>query len=171
MPIVDPKTLYNAQGVAKTRKFILEFCTTAEDRLNSTFSVSEHPNPEKVPMKILYMSLSVDDPSEVSFAEEVFGHLGFWHDLSETDFMKPYVERWRREADLKRKQKAFKTIIETATKGDTSASRLSAAKYLLEKAWEPKDTKARKQDKQDIKTVADSFKSDLERLQEQGLFN
>lgn len=174
MPIVDPKDLYSSFQKAKTRKLIYEFVSDAEDKDATIFSVADMPKEDKIPLKVLYLSLSVEDPSEVAFAEEVFGDLSFWLELQSTAAMKPYIDEWRYLASLKRKQRAFKAIITAAEKGDTTASRLSASKYLIEEPWMLKgDARTKKDIRKKISDSASEalnvFSDDVKRLKEQGI--
>lgn len=171
MPICTQDQIYSSMGHAKTRNLILEFSSSAEVRAKTIFSVSDNPHPEKIPLKTLYMSLVVDDPTEVAFAEEVFGSVSFWENLCNLTLFKPYLERWRKEADLRRKKKAFQAIIETATSKEVSATRLSAAKYLIDEPWKTGDRKARKESKQTTQEAFETYKSDVERLKEEGIIN
>jgi len=121
------------------------------------------------------MGHSVDDPSEVTFAEEVFGDLFFWQSLTEASFFKKHIEEWRLLASTVRKKEAFKAIInEVKTNGKSS---FTAAKYLIEEPWKTGNAMERKRNK---KLIADSaeaafsdstIQSDLKRLKEEGIIN
>ena len=118
----------------------------------------------------LFIAMVTEDPSEVSFAEEVFGDVGFWIWLSDQFFIQQYVREWREVAAVRMKQKAFKAIIET-TKSE-GASRFAAAKYLIEEPWKAKAPRNVKDKVKKTATEAASvFVDDIERLKQEGLIN
>ncbi len=169
MPIFDPKDLYNKQNNPLLREV---FCEHNPDALLTVNKLGEEG---KICLFKLYMAHSVDDPSEVTFAEEVFGDLYFWQTLTESTWFKRHIEEWRFLAATKRKQKAFKSIIaEVETKG---RSAFSAAKYLIEEPWKLGSAVERKKVRKQISDTAEaalgdsSIQKDLARLREDGLIN
>ena len=119
-------------------------------------------------IKDIFIAMCVEDPTEVEFAEAVWGDVGYWMDLSSQEFLKPYLDEWRRECSIRRKQKAFKAIIKEA---DTGKNPFVAAKYLIEEPWLDKKPSTRRRTKETTKAAAAPFSEDIERLREQGLVN
>lgn len=112
----------------------------------------------------LFISLVTNDPSEASVGEVVFNDVYYWLILRETDFIKPYLEEWRKVADVKRKQKAFESIVnEVATNGK---NQFAAAKYLIEEPWKPNTKASRATKKETTKEAFDPFKEDIQRMSE-----
>jgi hypothetical protein len=129
----------------------------------------------KVCLYKLYIAHSVDDPSEVTFADEVFGDLYFWQCLTEANWFQRHIQEWRLIAATIRKREAFKSIInEVRTNGKSS---FTAAKYLIEEPWKTGNALQRKQNKKLISDSAEAafsdstIQSDLKRLKDEGIIN
>jgi len=99
----------------------------------------------------LYME--TNDPTEWKFATTHLGGWKHWEMLCDCTWFKPYVERWRRELELRMKSQALARIMAEAKTSNKES--FSANKYLLEKGWEPKDSSKRgRPSKDDIKQAA-----------------
>lgn len=166
MAIFKTEELYNNRNNMLLRDIFCEWNPSA------ILTYNKNGKDGKVNLFNLYMAHAVDDPSEVVFAEEVFGDLYFWQCLAESWF-KPHVEEWRHLAAIKRKQQAFKAIItEVKTNG---RSAFTAAKYLIEEPWKLGSATERKKVRKQISDTADAalqettIQSDIKRLKEQGL--
>lgn len=167
MSILTPKDLYNDRNNMRLREIFSEFNPEA------LLTMDRNGKEGKISLYKLYIDLSVDDPSEVAFAEEVFGDIYFWQTLCQSNWFSKHIMEWREIAAIKRKKAAFKTIVdEVKTKGKNS---FSAAKYLIEEPWKLGSAKERKKVRQEIaKTAEEAFKdttlqSDINRLKEEGL--
>ena len=166
MAIFSPKDLYNSRNNMLLRDI---FCEWNPDAM---LTFNKNGKDGKINLFNLYMAHAVDDPSEVTFAEEVFGDLYFWQCLAESWF-KPHLEEWRHLAAIKRKQGAFKAIINEVKTNGRSA--FTAAKYLIEEPWKIGNAAERKKVRKQISdsaeaTLSDStVQSDLNRLKAEGL--
>lgn len=127
-------------------------------------------------LQTLFINLTVEDPTEATFAEVVFGDVHYWLKARENRILKPYIEEWRMVADVKRKAMAYEAIIsEVKNKG---RSAFSAAKFLIDEPNKDKrnpkvkesveETKARareeatySEDFRNIKDLLDEQKSQL----------
>jgi basic membrane lipoprotein Med (substrate-binding protein (PBP1-ABC) superfamily) len=120
-------------------------------------------------LRELYVAHVVDDPSEVGFAEAVFNDVRYWMRLRKASFMEKPLKEWEEIVEAKRKQKAFKAVMNEVENEGRSC--FSAAKYLIEESWKSdKNTKVgKKRITETKKTALDPFKDDLERLEERGL--
>jgi hypothetical protein len=129
----------------------------------------------KISLFKLYMAHSVDDPSEVTFAEEVFGDLYFWQCLTEANWFQRHIQEWRLLAATVRKREAFKSIIKEVRENGKSS--FTAAKYLIEEPWKTGNAMQRKQNKKLISESAEAafsdstIQSDLKRLKDEGIIN
>ena len=126
----------------------------------------------KLSLYKLYM-IYFEDPSEVGFAEEVFGDIHFWKALTESTSFKYELEEWRWEASEKRKHMAFKAIVQEA-KGGKSA--FTAAKFLIDEPWikgrtlqERKKISKRQEEASSKAYQTISVSEDFKRLKEQGI--
>lgn len=119
-------------------------------------------------LRDLYIALVVNDPSEGTFAETVFGDVYFWTRLRKAGFLQPYLEEWKTVTDIKRKQKAFKAIIDEVENSGRSA--FTAAKYLVEEPWlDKRDPENKKNAEKTSKVASNFYNEDVQRLKEQGL--
>lgn len=176
MPICTPEDLYGYNNLKRIGSIVYELRRGDDDGSRSLFSISSNPQNGRISLEKLYMTFCVDDPTEVTFAEEVFGDLEFWLEMRESSRMKPYVEQWQHMAAIRRKQKAFKTIVaEIEEKGKNS---YQAAKYLIEEPWVTGTTAAerKKARKRVSETAEEAFQAkqiqeDVLRLKEEGILN
>jgi len=116
------------------------------------------------------MQYAVDDPTEYSFAVEVFGDMAFWLNLRDKYPIKDCIEDWETEAEVARKSKALGLIREATRDPKTS---FPAAKWLIEHGSKMRPSfatmdkrKVRKHDKEQIASILEKkdFAEDLDRL-------
>ena len=113
----------------------------------------------------LYME--IDDPTEWNVAQELVDGWEHWEILCESSWFKPYIERWRKELDLRMKSKALHKIRLEAKTNNKEA--LAANRYLLERGWEPKESNKNKRGrptKEEIKQAANTLASEERSLLE-----
>jgi hypothetical protein len=101
----------------------------------------------------LYMESN--DPTEYKFATEHLESWDHWTMLCECNWFKPFINRWRKELEVRMKSNALAKIMAEAKAG--GKEQFSANKYLLEKGWEPKDSlgKRGRPSKEEIKKAAE----------------
>ena len=164
MSILSREDLYTEHNVPKTASNIKEL---ARDTDNPVFTL--YPELEGyISLQKLFVSLTIDDPTEVNFAEEVFGDVGYWMILQKVAKLKPHIEKWREIAEMKRKQKAFKAIINEVE--HEGKGKLQAAKFLIEEPWKNKRIKTtREASKKTTERAFNSVSDDYKRLREEGL--
>lgn len=158
--------LYMPGGQMYTQSLFREWGN--EDAL---LTYTKHKQDGATSLKELYIGFCVDDPTELEFAEHVFGDYLFWEHLKSVSWMAKEVEDWKRIVDVKRKSKAFRTVIQEATNAD-GRNRFTASKYLIEEPWKAKDgrtkdgRKARKESRETTEAAAESreLKEDFERI-------
>jgi hypothetical protein len=171
-PMIDRKYLYGHTGRRLTRSLFKETCLTTDSPL---MTLGRDTDNGYINLRELFIKFVVDDPSESDFAEAVFGDYSFWVFLCKADWMGEYVEEWRMIADVKRKAKAFKTIIKEVD--EEGKSSFTAAKYLIEEPWKVKEAEDKRGARQRIRKTAEQafeesgISEDVKRLKEQGLFN
>lgn len=164
-PMFPRELLYNASGKKKTTSLFVETQRTGDEPFMTLKADKGNGN---ISLRDLFIQLVVDDPSEVTFAEVVFGDMEFWLHLSNCGWMQEYVKSWRSITDAKRKSKAFKSILSEIENEGRSA--YSAAKYLIEEPWKDKRNKeVKEQVKETTKAAYSEYSSDVSRLKEQGL--
>lgn len=87
-------------------------------------------------MYLLFLESVAQDPTEYTFAMTYLDGWEHWEQLQECEWFKPYLSRWRLEAELKMKSKALLRVIELANAGGKEG--FQAAKYLLDNGYQPK---------------------------------
>jgi len=140
----------------------LFFETAGPDKQYVVYTLKDHDHVGYPSLYRLYME--TNDPTEWEFAQKYVDGWDHWERLCESPFFQPYVQRWRKELELRMKSKALARIMaESKTSGKES---FAANKYLLEKGWEPKDgqNKRGRPSKQEIAQAAKEQAQHLTRL-------
>ena len=130
----------NIRNKPRTKSLFYEL--SYDDPSDSIFTLKEedivaHGRPMMSLHKV-YMAMVPNDPTEYEFAMTVFGSWDCWKAICNSPPLKPHVNKWRKEAEVKVKSEAIKSIAEEMKTGGRSS--FSAAKLLLEKGWLDKDT-------------------------------
>lgn len=174
MPICTKEQLYGSNNVPRTKDIFYEHRFTGKSEgANAIFTVANVPAEGYIPLKKLYMSFCVEDPSEITFCDEVFGDFHYWSCLQEASLFKPILETWRYEASVRRKQLAFKEVIKELKEGKAS---FQAAKYLVEEPWkggptaaDRKKAKAKSQESAEEAFQNSQIQDDVKRLRDSGI--
>lgn len=169
MPLLSYDQLYNISGVPRFSHLVVELCYTRPERDQAKALFTLRNEKEGfISLKKLFVEYTASDPSEASFAEALFGDIGYWLRVRDLKELAPYLESWREEADVVRKSRAFKAVVKEVEENGKSA--FSAARYLIEEPWKDKrNPKASKQTKATTSRASRQVKSDIERLKEEGL--
>ena len=175
MSLLSSSQFKTKEGVVRTKSLFYELLY--DDHTYAVFTTKEedHETPDGKPLVSfpkLFVSSLVDDPTEYSFAMEVFGSWSAWDKIRNSDKrLVKKIEAWRLEADIARKAMAFRSVVEEA-KGGKSA--FSASKYLIEGSWKTKGPDGRSARSRERETAQLAFEKsgvdeDLERLRDEGL--
>jgi hypothetical protein len=122
-----------SSGPRFTQSLFLE--QSYHDKSQVLYSLKDHDNNGYPSLFRLYMEM--EDETEYEFATRYFDNFPHWEQIAALSWMKPHVERWRRELRLKIAARALRKLKEHAEHGEGREA-LASAKYLLEKGWEPK---------------------------------
>ena len=168
MPILTRDQIYTVNNKPIFIQHIHELRLAKADAPPAIFTIRDEKE-GLISLKKLYMKFVVDDPTESVFAEEVFGDLGYWLQARNMIPFRPVHKEWIEEADILRKQIAFKAIMAEAKEGGRSA--FSAAKFLIDEPWKGRAAKAqsKKTTEAAFENAKKDFSEDYERLKEQGL--
>ena len=156
--------LYASTGMRKSKSLFIEYRV---EGIEPIFTLSRHEREGLISLRNLYIQYCVDDPTEVEFAEAVFGDYGFWLNLSTTMYVAKELEEWRAIVDIKRKAQAFKTIMKEVQEDGRAA--FSAAKYLIEEPWKGRKQATRQKVKETATKAYSEVQDDINRLRENGL--
>lgn len=119
----------------------------------------------------LYMEL--EDETEYVFATTYLDGYEHWEILCNCTWFQPYIQRWRKELTLKLTAKRLKILINDSM-DETSKSKTSSTKYLIEQGWLAKgDLKRGRPSKDEVRNELDkqvkeekAVQEDLARIQE-----
>lgn len=166
LTMLNKDDIWAANGHPKTSSLFKESCRWDDKPIMSL----NGGDPTLPCLRDFFVPLVANDPTEVEFAEAVFNDLRYWLKLKEAKFMQPYLEEWRELADIKRKQMAFKALLdEVKTNGRSAAT---CARYIIEEPWKTsKSKKTEATKKRTTQKAVEPFSDDISRLQEQGYFN
>lgn len=166
-PMFDISQFLDPVGRYRSRGLFKEVCRPEDTPL---FSWSKDTNNGYVNIRELFINLTVDDPSEATFAETLCGDIGWWEFCKESTWIKEPLRQWRQVAAIKRKSKAFQSIVKEVHEGGRSA--FTAAKYLIEEPWVDKRTKSAKEFSQKTTSEAyDNVSADVLRLKASGFLS
>ena len=166
MPLIPEEKLFNEMGTQRTRALFKETCVDGDVPF---FTLSHREREGLVNLRKLFIELVEDDPTEVTFAEHVFGDYKYWQKLLAFSGVANHVEDCRTITDVKRKQKAFASIIQEAKSGKSA---FSAAKYLIEEPWvDKRNTVNKKRVKETATLASKEMKEDINRLRDEGFLN
>lgn len=131
-----------------------------------SYRAKDH-SPRALSLYKLFMEHS--DPTEYQFALSVFGDWEHWQTLSNSHFLKPWLNKWRAELEVRTQSILYEQLKEDALSGSKSAA--STAKYLLDKFEKTEETKKgrgrpskRNQDSEKPVFLSSDLKEDLERI-------
>lgn len=137
--LFDTSKTKTDNGVTRTKSLFYEL--SYEDTQHVLFTLKdedlEHNGRTYTSLPNLYRNLVPIDPTEYTFAMAVFGNWHVWDKIRNAPQLKPYVKKWREEAEVKIKSEAIKAIALEATSGGRSS--FTAAKLLLERGWIEKE--------------------------------
>jgi len=132
--MIDKSKFKNSMGTRFLRELFFE--TTSSDKSNVLYTLKNEDHLGFLSLYRIYMSY--EDPTEYSFAIDNLLDWEHWEQLTSCSWFKPYIQKWRKEAEIRQKSKALSRIMEEAESSSRDA--LNANKYLLEKKWIEKDT-------------------------------
>jgi len=135
------------KGVVRTKSLFYELSYDKPDFVIFTLKDKDldHNGRTYVSISNLYRSLVPQDPTEYTFAMTVFGSWHVWEVIREAPQLRPYVSRWKREAEIKVKSEAIKAIAEEMKSQGRSS--FTAAKLLLERGWIEKEPASKSKQK------------------------
>jgi hypothetical protein len=105
----------------------------------------EDPQGTLPSLKALYMECA--DPTEYEFAMQAFGSWEHWLKIKSVKIIKPYIEDWPTELEVKLRSEAIQTIINETKTGKTP---FNAAKFLAKGEWKNSASKRGRPSKEEV---------------------
>lgn len=156
MTVIPKEKLRTASNVMVTSALFFE---ERKNEQYAYFTYSDVPRRGLVPFKALYLEYAVDDPTEYTFAMEVFGSWDHWIKIQKNKSVLSFIERCREERDIAIESRAIKQIMEEAESGKNS---FQAAKFLATKGYHQFTDKTRKRTTK--KKTEEDVELDLKRI-------
>ena len=145
--------------------------TTLADKSTVLYTLKEIDHEGYPSLYRLYMESN--DPTEYRFATTHLESWEHWTMLCECPWFKEYIEKWRKELEVRMKSEALARIMLESRLGKKES--FACNKYLLERGWEPKEGQGKQRgrpSKEEIKkaaqealNVSQRLSKDFERIQ------
>lgn len=109
-----------------------------------TLAADDIVDGDKTYISIRKQYLLLEDPTEYEIASRYFDSWTHWKKVRESSKIKPHIEEWREELEVKLRSKGVKGVYEKALDGDYQASKWLAERGFSDKkpARRGKPTKA-----------------------------
>jgi hypothetical protein len=147
MQIIDKSRFKNSMGQWYLNALFFE--QIGADKSTVVYTLKDEDHEGFPSLYKLYMDM--EDVLEYEFANTHLGSWSHWETLTQCTWFKPYIQRWRKELQLKIQSKALRMLRKDA-ESDSKTSN-SSNRYLLERGWREKNTKGRPS-KEDVKRAA-----------------
>jgi len=156
----------DAQGRYLTRGLFHE---TISAQLKATgfkapFTLKPYDMPDYKSLKKLYME--AEDPTEYTFAKNVFGEEGWehWQKLKDAYWFKDHLEDWREELEIKLRSEGIKEMKKLADAGHKEAAKwIATGGWDTSKAGRPSKEKIKGELKRKTK-IANDIHADAKRI-------
>lgn len=165
----------NRQNSYYINKLFIEFSNDRDPVTIYSLGPKDHKNPKYTNLHKAY--LEMEDVTEWNFANKYFANWDHWVMICNSSTLKPYVEKWRKELEIKLRSRALQEIIMVAQDGGNRS--FEANKFLVGSGWMSQDEKKEaakrgRPTKESIKSQAvrefiedgERIESDLKRLEE-----
>lgn len=115
-------------------------------------------------LKRLY--LEMEDPTEYEFSNRYLLGWKHWQRIAANKVLRPYVEEWREELDMKLRAQAFRDMVNLSA---SEGGNFSATKWLADRGWDKRaagrPSKSEKEkDQRLLDRLHDEFENDSVRL-------
>ena len=137
----------------------------SNDDFNPLYTFKNLQNSSLPCLKDIYMDSN--DPTEYDFAIKAFNSWNQWQKIKNNKAIKPYLEGWEEELEIKIRSKAMSSIVKEAVSGKSS---FNAAKFLATGEWKRQHTRGRpskieiEKERKIQAKLAKEFDSDAERI-------
>ena len=159
-PLFNEEVLYSNQGHRRTRSLFWETAVAGDNPV-----MSLRRSKKFLLLRPLFIEFVTNDPTELLFAEYVFGDYSYWKNITEAKWMDKYLDEWRMVTDTKRKAMAFEAVLQEAR--DKGRSAFSAAKFLIEEPWKNKrDKKTKRAVQQSADAARSGLNADIARMKD-----
>lgn len=156
--------MVDSGGRPLTQAMFLEIGYT--DYAIYTLKEQDHTYEGKVYPSLKRLYMEEGDPTEYTFATKYLLNWKQWLRICENKLLKPHVNEWREELEMKIRSKAVKSLISDSNKG-----KILASKWLADRGWAQRT--AGRPSKEDIERekklmthISEEYSADVIRLRE-----
>lgn len=131
---------------AANGRFLTEalFYETSRDRTAYPPLFTLKPDEHQGLPSLKQIYLQHKDPTEYTFAMNVFGSWQHWELLTGLSWFGPHVEEWRKELAVLLQAEAAAAALGVLSDPEATAStKMQAARYIADQGWKPKASKGR----------------------------
>lgn len=128
---------HNDMNILYTNVLFKEWNTYEPDLALYTTASDDITEGSKTYISLRKQYLLMNDPTEYEFAKKYFDSWTHWKKVRESSKIKPHVDEWREELEVKTRSKGLKGVMDKADDGDYQAS-----KYLADRGWSKSPRKA-----------------------------
>lgn len=143
---MEPKLNFRNSSGARYLKGL--FYEESRDKFSVVYTLKDHDHQGYRSLYLLYMECG--DLTEYKFAMSHLDGWEHWEMLTSCNWFSPFVERWRRELELRIRSTALGAILSVAADTANPTS-YHANKYLLDGQWKPAKLRGRPS-KEEIKS-------------------
>lgn len=139
---------------------------TLADKTNVVYTLKNWDHMGYPSLYRLYME--ADDPTEYTFATQYLDGWDHWEILCECNWFKPYVQKWRKELEVRAKARALLAIKALAADPSKKES-YQANKFLINSGWKEKPVGrgAGRPSKEDVQKEAQKMAQDAKTTDEE----
>ncbi len=146
--LVAYSTLKDSMGRNRTKSLFIE---EKHPKYPAPYTLKPYHHKGSMSMYLKYMEIG--DPTEYSQAQALLGSWDHWQQLTNANWFKPYITKWRQELKVKMESDRFLEMKDVAENQAQTPSGIQATKWLAERYGE-KETPTRGRPSQAEKTKA-----------------
>lgn len=139
--------------------------TTLSDKSTVVYTLKDRDHEGYPSLYRLYME--TDDPTEYLFATQYLDGWDHWETLCQCTWFKPYIDKWRRELEIKHRAMALQNIKRLAA-DPGSKEYHQANKFLVSAGWveTEKRKRAGRPSKEEVSKAAKEMAHEAKQLEE-----
>ena len=145
-------------GRWRTQSLFKEFYTPNREEYPPIFTLKEYDEGGLPSMRQLF--LGCNDPTGYVFAKEILRSYEHWRKLCSLPWFQEHLTAWKEELEIKLVSDGLLKLKDISRGTDGSA--LKASIYLIEKGWEPKKGRPKKEDIEKAARVAAGVEAEVE---------
>jgi len=161
---IDKSLMLDTSGRPLTQSLFLEI--GYQDAAVYTLKEQDHEYKGKTYPSLKRLYLEMEDPTEYEFANRYLLNWKHWQRLYQNQQLRPHIDEWRDELDLKLRAQAFRDMVSLSV---SEGGNFSATKWLADRGWDKRaagrPSKSEKEKDQRINDrILEDFDNDVKRM-------